>query len=303
VYLHWSGKKYNRATDIYKFDNNGSIYDGSNVNVNIKKSNLLTLSDMIGTSSAAYVSFIYNIVNKLPLNILDDLNPRYNILCSKLPEQEKLLMTGDGGFCNNLGILSLVARNVKKVISFISDENFVYILNNSIKKIDITKENSSFSQLDILSLFGLYEYSETNKDTGVNSNKNARQIFPKNTWDNIKAQLLNTKQKGGPIYARATLPVLQNKQYAVNGGYDVDLCIIVLQSSPIYNSLLPTNISSTFSDVNGKFPNFPNYPLFFTNKPELLSLTKEQINLLACYTEWSITNTELTNVIKDMYSN
>jgi hypothetical protein len=295
--------------EFYKFNGNGEFKKGSETSVIIKRSNLLTLGDMIGTSSSIFTGFTNNISEESGLSkygVLDDFNPRYNVLCSKLPNQSKTSMFGDGEFSNNLAIIPLVARNVKKIICFNTDLNIVYRGNYNegvygINVQNITEDDLTFYNTNLLPLFGKYDQNKVN-DSISNSNQNARQIFPNESWEQFKRQFLDNKRKGGPSYARSTLKVLPNNQYGVKGNYYVDLCVILLQPSTVFNSLIPKEITQTFSDLSGPFPNFPNYPALYTNKAELINLTKEQINLLHCYTEWSITNSELKDVIIDMYS-
>jgi len=292
--------------EFYKFNGNGDFISGSETIVKIEKSKLLTLGDMIGSSSAIYVGYVYDIDNDIGLSkygILDDFNPRYNILCSKLPKQSKISMFGDGAYANNLGIISLAARNIKKIICFDTDINDNYrsnYYNNNDNVQNINQDNSSFSLSNLFPLFGIDNQTSTSIS---GSNQNARQIFPSKSWEDVKLQFLNNKKKGGATYARLKVNILPNKQYGVKGNYVVDLCVILLQPSTIFNSLIPKEISNTFSDLTGRFPNFPNYPILYTNKDEIVNFTKEQINLLHCYCEWCITSTYLKDVIIDMYSN
>lgn len=294
--------------EFCNFNGNGEFKKGSETKVIMDKYNLLTLGDMIGTSSSSYVGLAYSIGDETGLSkygILDDFNPRYNVLCSKLPKQSKVSMFGDGLFSNNLGIIPLVARNVKKIICFNTSLNYDYkgIYNNGVNGINvqnISEDDLTFYNSDLLPLFGKNPDIITNGSI-TTVNLNARQIFSSESWEQFKTQFLNNKRKGGPTYARSTLKVLQNNKYGVKGNYYVDLCVILLQPSTIFNSLIPKEISQTFSDLSGPFPNFPNYPLLYINKDEITNLTKEQINLLHCYTEWSIMNTELKDVIIDMY--
>jgi hypothetical protein len=297
--------------EFYNFNGNGDFKKGSETLVVIDKSKLITLDDMIGSSSSSITGLLYSISDEVGLSkygLLDDFNPRYNVLCSKLQKQSKISMFGDGAFSNNLAIIPLVARNVKKIICFNTDFNYDYKdlddkYSDSVYKINdqnISEDDKTFYTSYLLPLFGK---SNIPNKLPSNSNQNARQIFPSESWEQFKTQLLINKRKGGATYARSKLKVLQNKQYGVKGNYYVDLCVILLQPSTIYNSLIPKEISQTFSDLSGPFPNFPNYPLLYTNKAEVINLTKEQINLLHCYTEWCITNTELKDVIIDMYRN
>jgi hypothetical protein len=251
----------------------------------------LTLENMIGTSSAAYGYDTYAIAEK-EFGKLVKLNPTYNFLCPLAPFKPKISYTGDGGVAENTGIMNLAARNCKFIIAF---NNTPQEFNNSF---------TGFCNSSLLPLFGLY--SNYNCPNMANQpNIDSVQIFESNSWASFSQQFLDTSASGGPSYARAKLNVLPNSQNGVTGNYIVDLLVISLQSSSNFNNLLPTEISSTFSDSHGPFPNFPNYATLYTNRIEVIQLTKSQINLLQCYCYWSIndiSNLALKNEIIDMYT-
>jgi len=131
--------------------------------------------------------------------------------------------------------------------------------------------------------------------------KNKLQVFEQDDWAIIAQNLITNSDKGGPMYTKNTLKVLPNKEFYIEGNYSLDLLIIILQPSKNFNNLLPSNITSTFSDRSGPYPFFPNYPTISTNSGKLIELTNGQVNLLSTYTDWSITETELANIILDMY--
>ena len=95
------------------------------------------------------------------------------------------------------------------------------------------------------------------------------------------------------MYSLNKLKVLPNKQFYIKGNYEVEILFIISQTS---------SITDTFSDKRGPFPNYPCYPTLFTNFPEIIRLTNAQVNLLSCYTEWSIMETELKKIITDFYN-
>lgn len=266
----------------------------------IRPLNYCTLELAVGNSSAAYayedqlLSALTKNSGSTVLADITNLNPVYNfwkpilsssssnsssdvdnVRCSSGPLENVKTETGDGGICDNTGIMSLVTRGVKKIVSL--DNNAAL--------------NGSWQYLSLAQLFGTFKssgYSDTEP------NEDSTQIFPSCYWSVVIDQF-----KEHP-YCHIKLPVIENKRNGVKGGYELELLIIILQPSTTFNSMLPEDISSTFNQDDGPFPNFPNYPTILANKDDILGLTLQQINLLSTFTEWSIMSTELRHIISSM---
>ena len=301
-----------------------------------QKGNYRTLSDMIGTSSTAYAQVFYDKANNsilkdsILLGLLDnipsnELIPKYNIYENSLTSSNKYnnvtMQLGDGAFSDNTGILSLLARGVKKIIAFINTENP-----------NITTSDKTFNN-DISLLFGYgqktnkftYENDKHNYNKNLseylkNSFKNDKenieplsstQVFKKEAYHNpessdpntILSKLQNSYNSGGPTFARASLEVQENKINGINGGYVVDILFIVLQPSVNFINELSKNLKDQITTKNGPFNNFPNYlTILQNNNPGVVSLTLEQTNLLSIYTEWCLEQEPLKENILDMIS-
>jgi len=262
-----------------------------------------TLADMIGTSSTAFASVVYN--PKIISNVLDsvlpfdskEFIPKYNIwgktqLDDKLYSHNSRL--GDGVFSDNLGILSLLAREVKHIICFNNCETII-------TSYDETCDNT------ITSLFGLGDKKCLSSNLAFNS----IQVFDTNEYNNkILPQLKITFTKGGPTFARSQLKVLPNLINGIKGNYIVDILFILLQPSSIFNNQLSpdiqkeiTRISISSSEKQGEFNNFPNYSTLLQNpNMGILSLTLPQINILSTYTDWCLNYPELKNHIDQMFA-
>jgi len=250
---------------------------------------------IIGTSSSAYANYCYilNSLNITSNNIqpsLIDIIPKYNTWTPSIPNQTEEFYYGDGYILNNTGIDSLVRRNIKKIISFIPCSTIIDVSNNY---------NDTWESTELPSLFGVDKNIIKNNKV-YNSNK--LQIFEKKEWFNVSNQLIHNYNKGGPMYSINKLKVLPNTEFYIKGNYEVELFIIITQPSSNFNNLLPKSITDTFSDLKGPFPNFPCYPTLLINFLEIIRLTNSQINLLSCYTEWSIMNTELKDLIYNFYN-
>lgn len=251
----------------------------------------LTLENMIGTSSSAY-AYDTLAISELLFGKSVKLDPIYNFWSPNNPSVNQQSYTGDGGFSDNTGILSLVSRKCKYILAFLTPSS------------TFNSSETGFCDSSLLELFGLFTQSSCS-DIFKQPNKDSVQIFESSDWPSFSQQFLNTTQSGGPSYARAKLKVLPNAQNGVVGNYNVDLLVISLQPSSNFHSLLPTDITNKFSDSSGEFPNFPIFPIVGPNKFKFIQLTKPQVNLLQSYTYWSIndsSNLALKNEIIDLYS-
>jgi hypothetical protein len=275
--------------DSYYPDNLDLTIISEKQEVFVNKKKYFTIENMMGISSSAYCKYLYeeNLFGKYI-----DLIPKYNIWVpnnttflnndNNLLEQIIINKTNeyyltDGGILNNNSILSLLQRKVKKIILFNSTEKII--------------DKSSYLN-ETWKATNLYSFFEL---------ENKLQVFKQDDWEIVAQNLITNSNKGGPMYTINTLKVLPNKEFYIEGNYSVDLLIIILQPSTNFNNLLPSNITNTFDDINGPYPFFPNYPTIFTNPGKLIELTNGQVNLLSTYTDWSITETELANIILNMY--
>lgn len=254
----------------------------------------LTVDDIIGTSSSAFAGEVAK------YNNIDNLDPQFNYWHHSKPNvTQKLIPTGDGAFCDNLGVLSLLSRGIKKIVCF--DNTGVLLGSNSVSGYP----NSYASGVCLLNLFGLEHsvpVSAQSADNDPSYNLDSTQVFESSAWTSFENQLKTTTAAGGPVYARATLNVLSNKRNCVKGGHQVDFFVIVLQPSSIFNNLLPSNITSQFGSNISELGHFPLYKTMFENFGSVIQYTPRQVNLLASYTHWTITRPEITNIIKDMYA-
>jgi hypothetical protein len=258
-----------------------------NLQIPLYQNNLFTLENIIGTSGSSNAPKFSYIAN----NVI----PSFN-LWSPHPNTNNFSPLGDGAYCDWTGIVALLSRNVKHIISIIS-------CGNDIKNDAKPESYGDFCGLNILNLFGLNNDSICSKEVNPYLyESNNCQVFKKSDWIHFAKNILDTKAQGGPVFSRNRFFVLPNELFCVKGGYYVDILVIVIQTSSIYNNLLPKSITNTFTDLNGPFPNFPNYPMINTNFDKLISLEKHQINLLDSYVEWCTLFPSLKQNIIDMFS-
>jgi len=258
--------------------------------------NLFTLESIIGTSGSSQATkFSYISDNKdlSPSLMFSSVIPSFD-LWSPTSDSTTYLPIGDGAHCDWTGITSLLSRNVKHIISIIS-------CGNEIKDSATPESYGDFCGLNILNLFGLNDDNLCEKEKPYLYESNNNQVFQKNDWKKFAQQILDTKSTGGPVFTRNKLLVLPNYSLGIKGKYYVDLLVIIIQPSFIYNNLLPKSITNTFSDLSGPFPNFPNYSMTNKDFDLLISLEKHQINLLDSYVEWCVLYPTLKNTILNMF--
>jgi len=271
-------------------DNNENIIDIVNIGTDNK---IKKLSDMIGTSSTAYASILYNTKNDnnfakymLPDDI-DSLIPSYII-------NKQNVKLSDGSLADNSGIISLVARGVKRIISFVNTT------------LNIDDDILLYCETCILPHFGLL----SSKCSLESFARNTIQVFKSSDYnDYILPQLLKTLENGGPVFARKSLEVLKNEINGVKGGYFCDILFIVLQPSSKFTEKLSKEIIDEITNhplkslkKHGKFNNFPNYEVAFQNLDKgMLNLTLSQINLLSSYTDWCLNQPELKSIVEEMF--
>lgn len=292
IYTYAYGCKYpenNNFTNKNSIPTFGDLQNPDlQTNVSIPKyQGYLTLDYMIGMSSAAYGYNTYKISEtNLPiLRQADIVNPLVNMWCDKDPNNTKVVQAVDGYISGNAtGIVSLVARKQKKIISFITPGTYTAVsIEDFDKQLRIGSEISS-----------LYGAAEATNSLSYTSNPNSIQIFEKSKFEDFVQQALARKKSGGVVYVRQKLRVLPNYRNGVDGNYEVDILYIVSQPTDNFNNLLPPEISNQFMDPNSPFYQFPNYPID-------TSYTKGQINLLLSFCYAIVMNTELKDIIKSMY--
>jgi hypothetical protein len=246
------------------------------------------LRDYMGTSSAAQAYVFNPMFQELATQVLKDLGlgssasgfegvsifPSYKAWSPALPGTPAVDVTlGDSGFVDNLNVTSLLARGVRKIISFIAED---------------PPYAASACLSALKPLFGTYDGALCR----VKVVGNATAVFPAAVLDGLLAQAARTNAAGGPTFAVARgVPVLRNDFLGVAGGYNVDLMFVFYTTSAKFNAQLPASIRSELGK-GGKFPGFPWYHFVFANGAAggIEGLTLPQVNLLSTYTDWMLTS-------------
>ena len=248
----------------------------------------LLLRDALGTSSAGHAYFYSPQLQTAAAAATADvaldatsvtLFPKYNLWTSSssggAPSTAESTL-GDGGFVETLNIVSMLARGVRKIISFFHEY-------------PPFTATSCFTALK--PLFGAYDASQCRfMDKRVG---NATRVFDARLFDGVLAQFQRSFAQGGATYATLMqAPVERNDFLGVAGGYRVDI-MFVMESTPSarFNAQLPVEVQRELGKT-GLFPNFPAFKVLFTNGllGGVEGLTLPQVNLLSSYTDWALTS-------------
>ena len=256
-----------------------------------------TLDDMIGISSASYIYETYLISQDTNSNLIlknaDKLNPTYDLWSYENPNSTKQAQYGDGYLSGGgSGILPLLSRGVKKIICFLSPGSDI-----------VVKPDSVEYYLTTTNVFGLAIaplYGTCTNSPPFTSNPNSAQVFESKYYQDFINQATARFNSGDVVFVRQKLPVLTNLQNGILGNYEVDLLYIILRTNNNFNSQLPINISSQFTNIFSQFYQFPNYPEAIF-RDQFIDYPKEKTNLLISYCYWTIQETELKSIIQNFY--
>jgi len=188
---------------------------------------------------------------------------------------------GDGGQTDNIGLIPLLARGVKKAIVFINTPT-------KLKE----KDRRIIADAQVARYFGLDKEHE-----GVDPRYQVLEDEEK--YKELVSELFN-RGDGAPIF-ESTYQVKQNNYFGVSGNYEIDIMWVYLERCMKWEEDLPANISALIGEKirvedpdvvemyeHNLYEHFPNYWTFLENFPRVIDLEEEQANLLANYTTWVI---------------
>lgn len=228
----------------------------NNLTINTKSGDSC-LESFMAASSAAYTTPAVVHSDTFLGGIVENLSPEIDVWNEH--SQNSTIHLTDGGYFDNSGILALLARGCKKILSLINTPG-IY-------------ENPT--TMSIAHLFGVEElYQCEGWDL-----RRKLQVFHSHEWDNIYNMILQKSRNREPVYFRGKLEVLRNWHAGVNGNYEVELFIVFNEKLPEFDR----HFSSSF--VNNIGP-FPNYPLFFSTPESIVGMSREQVNITSTYSDW-----------------
>lgn len=156
----------------------------------------------------------------------------------------------DGAFIDIFGILPLLRRKCKKIFSVIIPPL------NSDKSLKIKNW-----------IYPLYDPYEN--------------IFEKEDWDNVLNHVNNKVKNKELCYYRGNIRVKNNEQYRLES-YTTEILFYFVSNVKSFTETLPMLIVNL-----SEMENFPNFPMFFSNRKTIFSLTLIQTYSIIKLTEWS----------------
>ena len=235
-----------------------------------------SLVDASGTSSSAFVGEIEELTSAISPQ-----QPYWPVTNSG-GEPTEVYAFGDGGLLENLGLISLLLRQVETIVVFINTETKL-----SLSYVPTSPPTGTDIDSDTPPLFGY--------GTGAMANN---QVFAQSDFVTLVQNLQNAKKAGGAVMTTITHTVLENKWWGLAGGFKVTICWVYLDRAANWESQIgdldvqAAIVAGNQVPPSGPFRYFPNYLTIDEDPgvlPSLVSLTKEQVNLLADLTCWEVT--------------
>ena len=224
----------------------------------------LTLSDVVGTSGAAPAE----ILDKIGLDFLGFPEFKHWPVNNATAARAKEYEFGDGGHLENLGIMPLLKRQVKRIVVFINTKSRLQVTGNSVKI------NSAIPPL----------FGKGNDPTKPN------QVFPESDYQDLADGLWKAKQDGRTVMHRKEYQVQSNDHYGVVGGWSVTVLWVYNERVPEWEKMLPKSIREMVG--SGALGNFPHYLTFFQNPPTIIDLSALQVSTLAHLSCWNVVSNE-----------
>jgi len=196
---------------------------------------------------------------------------------------------GDAGCIENTGLLALMQRGVKKGVSIISSQQHTDLDTDFCNPGAHTEEEwaemfmkGNTTSSTLTSLFG-YRFKATFEDF-----KNAW-VFPKETLLPFMCRVQTMKKAGKPLVLVETFPVIENKWWGIEGGFDFKVLFMLLDKSTDFEQALPESMQKEMRD-NSDYSDHPSYSIFEHIDP--MYLKRHLSNMLSYQAEWSVKQNE-----------
>ena len=192
----------------------------------------------------------------------------------KHPEEE--MHFGDGAILDNLGVMAALQRKVRKCMVFMNHED----------SLPSPDQLDQWISPSLFSLFGAYT------DLEKNANYMHNTVFPQNRLKGLLEKMSAQVVAGNACVVEETYDVLGNDFWGIEDGWQVQVMWFYLTEATNFNNMLPEDtMTEMLKSIRGDFPRFPNYKTFGTKKGTRIepALTHSQANILASFTEWSVT--------------
>jgi hypothetical protein len=238
-----------------------------------------SLVDMASISSAA---FAQDVQDKVPE--FDGIVPKYPYwpVADPNPKDADLYWFADGGSLENTGVCALLARGVKRIISFTNTQTPLTAPAGK----PVTLESS------VQLLFGIEPdeksvgMTESYVASAANATPDFVQVFESSKYNDLTTGLVTANlQNGGPAMFKQTLTVMPNQNFDIAGNYQVEILWVYNTAVPNFIKALSPDVQRTVNDLR----HFPNYLTI-----EQLGLSATEVNALAELSFWNlVTNREM----------
>lgn len=251
-----------------------------------------TLSDLAATTGAAPE---LETILSAQLNFATEFFPSFNHFtvrkghvvvsrnADKKIESTITLPHGDGGGSDNLALMPLLARHVKNVLVFINS-NVDYDVND-----------------DLEALFGELDKADAGGDrqmTSVFNRKNYKAVK-----DNFRSNRANHEAL---VSCHPDWTVHPNEFFNIRAYTGLNICFLYNATAQNWEAQLPRETRRLLhgKDKDAKrFTDFPWYNTFGENKPRLIKLEADQVNLLSGLTSWIVVNKTSVDAIRKVMGN
>jgi hypothetical protein len=280
-------QKYNKKEYDSRFDIGGGYVEtlgfdsdapisvtGDEVRVNLRNErHRFALSDIIGTSGAAPAEY----AERYKLEMLGF--PEFKYWSPADPIKENEFDYGDGGILENLGIMPLLKRKVKKIIIFANGSTPLQQLPSG--------------EIEISSSIPALFHPIPNQYGSKHFDENVVFANQEEKYNELVQSLYLKKAEGKPAIFQGSYQVTPQKHHGIFETYQVEILWIYNDIVRDWINLLQKPIQKNLKE--GKFgKHFPHFKTFMENPPYLIKLHPEQANLASQLASWNvITNKEI----------
>lgn len=272
----------------WAYDRANVVVSGDRLLVDKATVRTFTLADMIGSSGAAPQLFLI-LGQGVPAQARAALDraagafPSFNPIAIRdghavTPGGE--IAHGDGGFTDNLGIMPLLARQVRNIIAFVNS-NSEYTKNAQLQ--------SYFFSLGVQSGSG---------DKSMNA------VFPPENYRKLLDGFDTITKQGGPAIVCQTTSVRANELYNIAAYDGLKICWVYNYPADIWKrDQLSDTMRGWLDKEKGRkdLRHFPYYETFEENRPSLIRLNELQVNLLADLSCWNVAGAEGAAILHNFF--
>lgn len=247
-----------------------------------------TLADMIASSGAAPLLGLFRGKPLAAATIGVQFFPTFNHFAIRDGRAAPTLTGishGDGGFTDNLGLMPLLARQVRNVIVFVN------------------AKDSFETSLQLQSLFfPIDQQDDWSGDRSVNV------VFETSKWEELRdgfAQAVAGKR--AVVHCGRNWTVKPNELYNIRGYSGLNICFVYNHTVESWMKALPQETQNLLPDPatgrkgTRRLRRFPWFATFGENRPRVIRLNEPQVNLLANLASWTVTNQDSVDRILEAF--